>query len=157
MTTDVTDEAGVVSDDDILEVFRDVWSSFVGFDLEPLDLSMDVPVITDKLTGCVQVTGAWQGSVLISASQEAGRSAAAAMFQMELDELSLEEVTDAFGELTNMVGGNLKSLVPQPSSLSTPSVAVGGDYEIRVPGAVRLNHLGLMWEGHIVTVSVWRV
>lgn len=157
MTAEMTENAGVFSDEEIVEIARDVWSSFVGSELEPLDPSITIAEDEDKLTGCVQITGAWQGSVLIAASEDVGRAAASAMFEMTEDELSADEVTDAFGELTNMIGGNLKSLVPQPSTLSTPSVAVGSRYEVKVPGAVRLNHLGLLAEGRVITVSVWRV
>ena len=34
-----------------------------------------------------------------------------------------------------MVGGNIKSLLPAPSTLSIPSVAEGGETSVRMPGA----------------------
>jgi len=46
-----------------------------------------------------------------------------------------EEVTDALGELANMIGGNVKALLPEPCRISLPAVADGMDYRLSVPGA----------------------
>jgi CheY-specific phosphatase CheX len=41
------------------------------------------------------------------------------------------------GELANMIGGNLKSVLPRGASLSMPSVVEGSKYSVRVCGANR--------------------
>ena len=40
--------------------------------------------------------------------------------------MSAADVTDAVGELVNIIGGSVKSLMPQPTVLSLPSVRTGG-------------------------------
>ena len=40
---------------------------------------------------------------------------------------------DAIGELTNMLGGNVKGLVAEPSRLSLPTVVEGDRFSVRVP------------------------
>ncbi|NIQ01639.1 MAG: chemotaxis protein CheX, partial [Nitrospinaceae bacterium] len=49
------------------------------------------------------------------------RQAAAIMFQLQEDTAGPEEIQDAFGELANITGGNIKALLPEPSYLSLPA------------------------------------
>ena len=56
-----------------------------------------------------------------------------------------------------MVGGNLKSLLPAPSSLSVPTVAVGESCSVRVPGAVLLDRVVLVSAPGPVHISIWKV
>jgi hypothetical protein len=68
----------------------------------------------------------WNGSVFLSCHLE-GRSPlrAEAMFAADPGSLVADEVSGRLGELTNMVGGKVKGLLPPPSRLSVPTVAVG--------------------------------
>jgi chemotaxis protein CheX len=62
------------------------------------------------------------------------------------------DVADAVGELVNMVGGNLKSIMPGPSSLSLPSVAAG---RAAFGADVReVSRLDVVWRGEPVRVCV---
>ena len=51
---------------------------------------------------------------------------ACVMFQV--DEASPEEVRDLLGEMANLVGGNIKGMLPGPSRLSLPVVAPPVDH-----------------------------
>jgi chemotaxis protein CheX len=82
--------------------------------------------------------------------------AASAMFDRPAEQLGDQDVADALGELTNMIGGNIKSLIPGPSRLSMPAVTVGGSSTVRVPGAALLSTVSLACGGLPLTVSVWR-
>jgi chemotaxis protein CheX len=86
-------------------------------------------------TGCVQITGAWEGAVTVHCSAELAKVLTAAMFVVDPDDTTQDEVTDALGELANMVGGNVKALLPEPCRISLPAVADGMDYRLSVPGA----------------------
>ena len=79
------------------------------------------------------------------------------MFGAEPGDLSDDEVSDALGELTNMVGGNIKSLLPAPSQLSLPSVAAGESCTVRVPGAVRISRSALLCGTGPRHICVWKV
>ena len=46
---------------------------------------------------------------------------------------------DALGELANMIGGNLKALLPSNVGLSLPSIVRGNDYVVRLRGGVVVN------------------
>jgi chemotaxis protein CheX len=110
----------------------------------------------ERLTGCVHITGEWRGAVLVEASDELSREAASAMFATPVADLSADEIADSLGELANMIGGNVKSLLPGPSTLSTPTVAQGPAYMLRMPGAVCINLVRLAWHGQPFTVTLWQ-
>jgi chemotaxis protein CheX len=81
--------------------------------------------------------------------------AAAAMFGLSAVELTDAEVTDAVGELTNIIGGNIKSLLPGPSRLSMPVVTISPADAVRMPAAAPVNAVWLTCEGLPLTVGVW--
>jgi chemotaxis protein CheX len=96
------------------------------------------------------------GCVLLAAPTPLARAVAAAMFNLRADQLTDDEVADALGELTNMIAGKLRSLLPGPSGLSMPTVTVGTSHAVRIPRALLVNRVALACEGHRLTVSVWQ-
>lgn len=126
---------------ELVEITERVWESLM-LDL-PLTLRVPgEPAPTRNgsrtFTGCVQVTGAWEGAVTVHCSETLARTITAAMFGSEADQTTPEEVSDALGELANMVAGNIKALLPEPSRISLPTVANGIDYKLSIPGAMPL-------------------
>ncbi len=152
MTT--THQATAVTAEQIAEIAGDVWTSFLSMDLAP---DGSEPLTGPTLTGCVHISGDWDGSVFVQCAADHARLAAEAMFAADPGTLSPDEVSDALGELTNMVGGNIKSLLPAPSKLSVPSVAGGDSYTLRIPGATRVEAVTLRSPGGPVHISIWKV
>jgi chemotaxis protein CheX len=151
-------EAPVVSAADITSIAQDVWSSFLSMELEPHPLGAEAPHLDGRtMTGTVHVSGEWGGSVFLEVPSELAQASAEAMFAADPGTLSADEVCDALGELTNMVGGNIKSLLPAPSKLSIPSVAEGVSYTVRVPGAVLVERVALVCAAGPLHISVWKV
>jgi chemotaxis protein CheX len=144
-----------MTDEEILGITRDVWESFTGRAIDVAD-GQARPGGGDLTVGCVTVTGAWQGRVLLACPAQLARMAAAAMFDLPAEQLDDREVADALGELTNMVGGNIKSLIPGPSRLSMPAVTVGAAPTVKPPRAALVATVSLACEGLPLTVSVWR-
>jgi chemotaxis protein CheX len=144
----------LATDEQIVGITQDVWSSFTG---RPVDAAPGewVPA-GDVAVGRVEVTGGWRGWVLLACPTRLARAAAAAMFERPAEALTDDEVADALGELANMVGGNLKSVLPGPSRLSMPAVTVGAAAADPVPGGVLVNAVSLACDGLPLTVSVWR-
>ncbi len=156
--TDSTADTPVVTADDVCSIAQDVWSSFLVLDLEEHPLGKAaLPLDGRTMTGCVHVSGEWQGSIFVELTSDHAVQAAEAMFAADPGSLTPGEVGDAIGELTNMVGGNIKSLLPAPSKLSLPSVAEGLSYTVRVPGATLVDEITLVCEAGPLHVSVWKV
>jgi chemotaxis protein CheX len=143
------------SDEQIVAITQDVWSSFTGTAIG--SASEEVALDAGDVTfGRVAVTGPWQGCVLLACPTQLARNAASAMFDLPAEQLTDDEVADALGELTNMIAGNIKSLLPGPSRLSMPAVMVSASSTVRMPHAVLVNTVSLACEGLPLTVSIWQ-
>lgn len=89
-----------------------------------------------EVSGIIGLSGKAIGTVVVSFSKNVALKAASAMLMMEADELN-SDVTDAVGELTNMVAGAAKSqLEDYELSIGLPSVICGTDHEVRFPSNV---------------------
>jgi chemotaxis protein CheX len=143
--------------EELVSIAEMVWSSY-------LDPEGEHPLVVDPAPGrslgptdvvaTVAISGAWDGRVLLSFSPPAARRAAAALLAIaEVDDLGEGDVADAVGELANIIGGSVKSLMPQPTVLSLPAVHTGAFPELggevcRVTGT---------WDGEPVSVAVHEV
>ena len=140
-----------VTDDDIREITESVWLATLGL---PVD-DQAVPFGDgQRLTGCVVISGAWDGAVTVDMSEPLARAAAAVMFDMAEDEVDVEMIRDALGELTNMTGGNIKTLVEGICALSIPSVTEGREYSLSLPGTTVVNAVKFACGGQPLQVTV---
>jgi chemotaxis protein CheX len=102
------------------EIAEKVWAMVLGMRLSP---SKCDPAKADAFVlGRVTITGTWEGAVTLGCSPLLARHAAAAMFGKRPNEAEPDEIRDALGELTNMVGGNFKTLLKGECRLSVPKV-----------------------------------
>lgn len=88
-----------------------------------------------RLLGTIQVTGDNSLSLVLSVSDGVARIGTANMLAMTPEEVSDEDQRDVVAELTNMIGGNFKSMIPGANFLSLPTVVEGRDLGLQVPGA----------------------
>lgn len=63
---------------------------------------------------------------------------------------------DAWGELVNQIGGNLKALIAPPTQLSLPDVVVGETFLYRVPRTRSINEMTFACIGGRVRLTVLR-
>jgi chemotaxis protein CheX len=147
--------------EDLREIADQVWQSY----LDPAGTSPLVPAarrpvddlpaaVSAAVSASVSVTGAWCGHVVIAFSPAASRNAASALLGIELDDVSPVDVTDAIGELANVIGGNVKSLLPEPCVLSLPHLFQGDSGVVHWPSVVEVCQLSGEWLNELVMVSV---
>ena len=129
---------------------------------------LDIPVMPDSPTlafgqeaapehtfaGVVQIAGAWGGAVAVQCSGPLATRAAQRMFGLDADAVTTADLQDALGELTNMTGGNVKALLPEPCSLGLPVVVEGADYRLRLPGSSAVHRAFYRAEGEMLIVTV---
>jgi chemotaxis protein CheX len=145
-----------LTDDVIASVVGNIASAFLGLELTRMSLPHAPPAAaTTSFTACVQITGAWEGAVSVRCALPLAARVAAGMFDTEPTGITADDIHDAIGELANMVGGNVKALLPGPSALSLPAVIEGSEYRTTVPGTDRANELGFACEAGALTVSVF--
>lgn len=144
---------------DVHAIVEQVWSSFLG-DEEPLlprfaaadEQGVSPFPAEDVWSAAVSVHGGWTGTVTVELSSSVAQSLTRLMLAMEDEPLEDTDVADAVGELVNMVGGNIKSLMPGPSALTLPVVAAG-----RAAHSTDLTEVARFdasWSGEPVRVSV---
>ncbi len=143
------------SSGDLADIARDVWMSFLAEEPTAIE-EAQAAWIEDGVTGCVHISGAYTGSVTVECSADAARGIAAALFGMPGNEVTDEEVVDSVGEIVNMIGGNVKSMLPAPSKLSLPAVAHGYHSWLEVPGVEVAREVRLEWRSQPVVISLRR-
>lgn len=100
-----------------------IWTSMLALEVQRDDAPA-VRAAEDEplLAGRVAIHGGWCGSMVLVCPKTVARKAAAAMFDIPLPAVTETELRDTLGELTHMLGGNLKSVLPSPSQVSLPVV-----------------------------------
>lgn len=137
----------------IAEITSSVWAAFLP-DSEPFAMVEAVPAVR-ALTGSIHISGTWNGLVSLTCSTAAATLAAASMLGVEVEGVGASDVLDAIGELVNIVGGNVKGLLPPPTDLSLPSVTDGSLHVDTRAGAERIVDVHLSWMDEPVGVAVW--
>jgi chemotaxis protein CheX len=139
---------------DLCQLTRAIWESTLGLEVRPVP----GPGLSEQqagiVTGRVQVTGAWQGTVLLECSEELAMKVARAMFGLDSDEPTSEEARDAIAEITNVTAGNFKSLVCGRCHLSIPQVTRGVPDPPIAPSNIVISRQTFACQGEPFVVTV---
>jgi|tagenome__1003787_1003787.scaffolds.fasta_scaffold20531697_3 chemotaxis protein CheX len=147
-------ESAPAPDPETLElIVGDVFAGLLG-DVEPPFAEGDggdpLPVLAR-----VSVTGTWNGEVVVECSTPLARLVTSHLLLVAIDELADDDVRDVVGELVNVIGGNVKSVMPGPSTMSLPQSLLDGEH---VPGAEArgaASAVRLAWREEPLRVSVF--
>ncbi|MEO3937274.1 chemotaxis protein CheX [Dermatophilaceae bacterium Soc4.6] len=143
---------GEVSADDIVAITTDVWACFLGEEVYRVPES--TPGLDDEsVLASVGITGTWGGHVLLELPLAGAETAARRM--LDVESVTENEIVDALEELSNMVGGNVKSLLPTPCHLGLPMVVQGAVAHTPGSDTVQVCRAFLGWADSTVRVSVW--
>jgi hypothetical protein len=108
--------------------------------------------IADPLYAWVDIVGpAVSRTLVVTARETADRLARSLLLKEDDEPVTLEDVQDALGEVANVVGGNLKAMMPEGSSLTLPVV------EHTEPSASRPadHEQALLWWGGPILIQLW--
>jgi len=141
------------SEVEIQQVCETVFNSVLGWEVFPADRVVNAEQ-ERIIASSVQISGAWDGAVALYCPEPLARQAACGMFGLNANDIAAEDVQDALGELANMIGGNLKALLPEPCYLSLPTVADGTVFTLRIRGSEVQCQVPLECQGFPVTVTV---
>ncbi len=137
----------------VTAVAGEVWSALVGGEehLVP-GYGPDGPAVVGP-SAWVGVTGPWNGLVVLTCDRAGTADLTRSVLQLRADEVATEEdVDDVLRELANILGGNVKSLLPGPSVLGLPETGVAplraaDDDTCRVAASWRGHHLAITIQG----------
>jgi chemotaxis protein CheX len=139
--------SGLIDEETVRSIAQEAWSALVGECEFLVPLPGALPA--DPVSAWVEVVGPWTGAVVLTC----GRSTAEQLSRELLKEhapsvLDDEDIEDGLGELANVVGGNVKAVLPGPSVLGLPEI---GTAPQACADTVRAD---LLWRGQSLTISV---
>jgi chemotaxis protein CheX len=106
-----------ISSEELEQLTRDVWATMIGLDLADAVMAENPdPGVTSQ----IEIHGDEQATLRIDCSMDLARQAAARLFDMPPEELELELVLDAMGEMANVIGGQVKGRWSGAGKLSLP-------------------------------------
>jgi flagellar motor switch protein FliN len=142
----------------VSESVIDVFDTMLSAKLEIVDKISPDSLEKIRNVGSVSFAGDATGMVSIHVGNNFSRELAADMLGMEIEELeSDEEIRDMLGELSNIVGGNLKSTFNDTGlvcALSTPSFTTGTDFKIESLNMAKYERFAFDCDGNIVFVEM---
>jgi len=112
----------------------DIFETMLSMDVKPAETVSKRSVEGVRNVGSVNFTGDITGIINFQVSNKFARFMTASMLGMEIEELEgQEEINDFIAEISNIIGGNLKSSyldIGLICELSTPSITTGNDFVI---------------------------
>jgi CheY-specific phosphatase CheX len=143
----------LVNEESLYNIIQDTWTSTLGFQVE-CRKAAEVSTV-GEYTVCVRITGAWDGEVHMHCPMPLARLIASAIFQVDPSKAGSDEILDALSELTHIVGGNLKALLPKPVTLSLPCIVEPQNSAETPEEGEALFRVTLMSEGYPFIVSLF--
>jgi len=141
-------------ENEVCQITESIWALVLGLEVRRSPLAVLPAGKEGMLTGCVQITGAWEGAVTLCCSVALARQAASLMFDTDPASITIEQIQDALAELANMMGGNLKALLPEPCHLSLPAVVEGNDSTLHIPGSSLVSQVAFECQGQPLLVML---
>jgi len=125
-----------------------------------LGCHLAVPATTEEtnpeVTAMVGLAGQLSGVLSVRCSGKAAALMTSKMLGVELDKVG-PEMSDALGEVCNMVAGNFKNKIPgvaEGCMLSPPTVITGSDYSLHSLADSPALEIRLLFESEPIVISL---
>ena len=128
------------NDDDIYAITENVWGAVLALAVAPAPPTAATEGDADWLIGGVDIRGEWNGTILVHCPTALAQRVAGIMFDVDPAAATPGQVEDAVCQVTNMTGGNVKSLLPEPCHLDLPRMLRGDERArlLAMPAATRV-------------------
>ena len=113
------------------------------------------PLTDETDHGCVKISGAWQGAILLECPESIVRHAAVMLFAADGEETPEDDIQDAVKELADMFGKKMRPFLPDETKISRPSVVEDQDNCKALSGMQSLSELKLSCEGRLVRIVLF--
>ena len=143
LVTSLLDEATVI------EIAEQAWSALVGE--EEFLVALPAPLPADTLSSWVTIAGPWNGVVVVTCGRDTAAELTRALLREHAPaELEAEDVEDALGEIANVVGGNVKAVLPGPSALGLPETGAPAPVAGSPEDTCRVEFI---WRGQALSIT----
>jgi len=118
----------------IIEAAKEIFSTMVMMEISvDGERATDTVVLYNSISGVIGLAGTHKGVLAIHIPKPVAMAITGSFLGMDVDEIN-EDVKDAVGELANMLGGNVKSILSENGrdiDLSLPSTITGQQYDFQ--------------------------
>lgn len=142
--------------EEIMEITETTWSAMLGLDIQSKDGIMFPFQDEITLIGMVDISGAWKGQVCLYGTDTLSQAVAAKIFSKPFEKVQAQDQVDAIYELTNIIAGNIKACLPEPSHLSLPTVRVHEEGDEHLKGCNKVSELVFECEHQLLLIRVWK-
>ncbi len=139
--------------DEVYAIAGDLFTALVdGEDGTLTPWPAGVPDDGHDVVAWVDVHGPWTGRASLETSSDTASELARALLRLPAGApVAQDDLVDALGEVANVVGGNVKALLPDQGTLGLPRV--GGALP---EGSARpVQRVPLGWRGRSLVLTVW--
>ncbi|MGO8933668.1 MAG: chemotaxis protein CheX [Terracidiphilus sp.] len=103
------------------------WEPMIAMRLEPVASTEEFCVGPGHLIGSVSLYGLWKGRIEVRMAAGLALAATAAMLMQPAETVTEADTLDATKEIANIIGGVIKSSLPNPCTLNVPESSVAAD------------------------------
>lgn len=142
----------------VLAATESVFSTMLAMDLTAGEVreTNGAANLTDGVVSLVGLAGPWMGTGSIACSPGLACKIAGALLMTEFPGVD-DEVLDAFAEVTNMVIGNVKTIIEEEvglMGLSIPTVIFGKNFTTKSVGTQNWTVIPFHYEGETMVVQI---
>lgn len=121
--------------DKIVESTQEIFSSMVMMEVSAEDETVTAETVhNESITGLIGLAGTYKGVLAIHMPNAVALAVTSSFLGMDVEEINAD-VEDAIGELANMLGGNVKTILSENGrdiNLSLPSTISGKEYNFQL-------------------------
>ncbi len=119
--------------DKMIESTKEIFSSMVMMEITVKGILTDHGLLHNSITGMIGLAGTHKGVLAVHIPYAVAMAITSNFLMLDINEIT-EDVHDAVGEIANMLGGNMKSILSENSrdiDLSIPSTITGAQYNFQ--------------------------
>lgn len=118
----------------VVDSTKEIFTTMVMMEIEESGDAIEMlTTFHDGISGVIGLAGTFKGVMAIHLPSSVAFAITGNFLGMEVNEIN-EDVEDAIGEIANMLGGNIKTILSEKGrdiDLSLPSTISGKDYEFQ--------------------------
>ena len=116
----------------IIDSAKEIFSSMLMMEISAIEETQTVGHhLVDSISGVIGLAGTYKGVLAVHLPHRVAIAITSGFLGMDVEEMN-SDVEDAIGELANMLGGNIKSILSEKGrdiNLSMPTTISGHDYD----------------------------
>ena len=119
--------------DKMIEATKEIFSSMVMMEISVNEIMDEHGPLNDAITGMIGLAGTHKGILAVHFPYAVAMAITSSFLMMDVEEVN-EDVHDAVGEIANMLGGNVKTILSENGrdiDLSLPSTISGSQYNFQ--------------------------